>query len=55
MLQAIAKQLTPHLKGRKPGSPNGFVTSAFKALKVDSFDDGRKEKYTEGYLHVLNP
>lgn len=55
MPQAIAKQLTPHLKGRETGSPNGFITSAFKGLKVDSFDDGGKEKYTEGYLHVLNP
>lgn len=53
MLQAIAKQLTPHLKGRKTGSPHGFVTAAFKGLKVDSFDDGKKE--TEGYLHLLNP
>lgn len=55
VLQAIAKQLTPHLKGRKISSPNGFVTSVFKGLKVDSFDDGGEKEYTEGYLHLLNP
>lgn len=48
--EAIAKQLTPHLKGRKTDSPHGFVTTAFKGLKVDSFDDAGKIKQKAIYI-----